>query len=62
MHEMEHEDLLDERKAVTGLEFVSVLPKIGREQNVTHRYRYPPQEISIDEDDAAKRITVRHCH
>ncbi|HEX6226098.1 MAG TPA: TM0106 family RecB-like putative nuclease, partial [Chryseolinea sp.] len=51
VHELGHDDLLDERKAITGLEFLSVLPKTGREQNVTHRYRYPPQEVSIDEDD-----------
>jgi uncharacterized protein len=51
VHELEHEDLLDERKAITGLEFVSVLPKEGKERNQTHRYRYPAQEISIDEGD-----------
>jgi predicted RecB family nuclease len=51
VHELEHEDLLDERKAITGLEFVSVLPKEGKERNQTHRYRYPPQEISVDEGD-----------
>jgi len=51
VHELEHEDLLDERKAITGLQFVAVLPKEGKERNVTHRYRYPPQEVSIDEGD-----------
>jgi predicted RecB family nuclease len=51
VHELEHEDLLDERKAITGLQFVEVLPKVGKERNVTHRYRYPPQEVSIDEGD-----------
>ena len=51
VHELEHEDLLDERKAITGLEFVAVLPKEGKERNQTHRYKYPPQEISIDEGD-----------
>lgn len=51
VHELEHEDLLDERKAITGLEFVSALPKEGKERNQTHRYRYSPQEISIDEGD-----------
>lgn len=51
VHELEHEDLLDERKAITGLQFVSVLSKEGKERNVTHRYRYPPQELSIDEGD-----------
>ncbi len=51
VHELEHEDLLDERKAITGLQFVKELPKVGKERNVTHRYSYPPQELSIDEGD-----------
>jgi AAA domain/RNase_H superfamily len=51
VHELEHDDLLDERKAITGLEFVCVLPKVGKERNVTHRYRFPPQELSMDEGD-----------
>jgi len=51
VHELEHEDLLDERKAITGLQFVAVLPKEGKERNTTHRYAYPPQELSIDEGD-----------
>lgn len=51
VHELEHEDLLDERKAITGLEFIEVLPKKGRDRLPTHRYRYPPQEVSVDEDD-----------
>ena len=51
VHELEHEDLLDERKAITGLQFVAVLPKEGKERNTTHRYTYPPQELSIDEGD-----------
>lgn len=51
VHELEHEDLLDERKAVAGLQFVEELPKEKRERNVTHRYSYPPQELSIDEGD-----------
>ena len=51
VHELEHEDLLDERKAITGLQLVTVLPKEGKERNVTHRYKYAPQELSIDEGD-----------
>lgn len=51
VHELEHEELLDERKAITGLEFVDVRPRQGRERNVTHRYRYPPQEVSVSEGD-----------
>ena len=51
VHELEHEDLMDERKAITGLEFVGVLQKEGRERNQTHRYKYPPQEVSMEEGD-----------
>ncbi len=51
VHELEHEELLDERKAISGLQFISVLHKVGKERNVTHRYTYPPQEVSIDEGD-----------
>lgn len=51
VHELEYEELLDERKAIAGLQFIEELPKTGREKNPTHRYRYPPQELSIDEDD-----------
>jgi predicted RecB family nuclease len=56
VHELEHEDLLDERKAITGLQFVAELPKAPREKNVTHRYSYPPQELSIDEGDALTEV------
>jgi uncharacterized protein len=51
VHELEHEDLLDERKAIYGLKFLQELPKGKRERNPTHRYEFPPQELSIDEDD-----------
>lgn len=51
VHELEYEELLDERKAIAGLEFVMELPKTGRDRNPTHRYKYPPQELSFDEDD-----------
>lgn len=51
VHELEHEDLLDERKAITGLQFVAGLPKEGKERKVTHRYTYPPQEVNIEEGD-----------
>jgi uncharacterized protein len=51
VHELEFDELLDERKAIAGLEFVEELPKAPREKNATHRYRFPPQEVSIDEGD-----------
>lgn len=51
VHELEHDELLDERKALTGLQFVGVQPKTGKERNETHRYTFPPQEVSMDEGD-----------
>jgi uncharacterized protein len=51
VHELEHDELLDERKAITGLVFNGVLPRIGRDKNETHQYKFPPQEVSIDEGD-----------
>ena len=56
VHELEHEELLDERKAITGLEFVKELPKVGKDRNPTHRYKYPTQELSIDEDDEVVEV------
>ncbi len=56
VHELEHEDLLDERKALTGLHFIGVLPKDKGERNVTHRYSYPPQDVSIDEGDEVVEV------
>ena len=51
VHELEHEELLDERKAVTGLQYLKTLPLRPGERTQTHRYSFPPQEMSIDEGD-----------
>lgn len=51
VHELEYDELLDERKALTGLQFVSVQPKTGKDRNETHRYTFPSQEASFDEGD-----------
>src|SRR5690606_37598896 len=51
VHELEHDELLEERKAITGLQFIRELPKDKGERNVTHRYSYSPQELSIDAGD-----------
>lgn len=56
VHELEYEDLLDERKAIYGLRFLQELPKGKRERNPTHRYTFPPQELSIDEDDVLVEV------
>lgn len=51
IHELEHEELLDERKAISGLQFVGELPKLGKQKNPTYTYQFPIQEVSIDEGD-----------
>ena len=54
--EMPEEDLIDERAAVAGLEFVErvrrILSKKGRPTgSVVDRYRYPVQEVEIEAGD-----------
>jgi predicted RecB family nuclease len=51
VHKMEYEDLLDERKAIAGLQFLEELPLKGKERTPTQRYKYPPQEIGISVGD-----------
>lgn len=51
VHDLEFENLLDERKAIAGLEYIGELPKEPRERSVTHRYKFPPQEVSIEAGD-----------
>lgn len=48
IHKMDYEDLLDERKAIAGLEFLEELPREKGKKTPVHRYRYVPQETSID--------------
>jgi len=56
VHELDHEGLIDERKAITGLTFISVLPKKKGEQNITHQYSFPPQEVDIDTGDKLTEV------
>jgi predicted RecB family nuclease len=56
LHELDHESLLDERKAISGLKFVTELPRKGREQNPTHRYQFPPQEVGIEVGDSVIEV------
>lgn len=56
VHTMEHEELLNERKAVTGLQLLQVLPLKPREKNPTHRYTYPPQEIGLSGGDELREV------
>jgi predicted RecB family nuclease len=49
LRECDFEELLGERVAVSGLEFVEALPKQGREKLPRQRYRFPDQDLTIDE-------------
>lgn len=56
LHGMDYEDLLDERKAVAGLQFVERLPPKPGEKVQTHRYTYPPQEMGLSEGDKLEEV------
>lgn len=56
VHELDHDDLLDERKAITGLRFVEILPPKGKDRLPSHRYEFPEQEVDVDEDDEAIEV------
>jgi uncharacterized protein len=60
LRELPEEDLLDEPKAIAGLEHVGelgpFLSKKGKPTGSTiHRYRYPPQEVELAEGDRLRR-------
>jgi uncharacterized protein len=56
VHTMEHEELLNERKAVTGLQFIQALPLKPKERTAKHRYTYPQQEIGLSEGDELREV------
>ncbi|XOV95361.1 MAG: TM0106 family RecB-like putative nuclease [Bacteroidota bacterium] len=56
LHKLDDEEALDDRHAILGLTFEKELPKQGRERNPTHRYKFPSQEATFDEDDTVEEI------
>jgi uncharacterized protein len=52
MHELDHDGILRERKAIGGLTFIEEFSPTGRGKNPTHRYQFPTQEITVDEGDS----------
>jgi len=50
LHDLEHDELLRERKAIAGLQYDQPVPG-GRGRLPTHRYRFPIQEVTIGESD-----------
>lgn len=53
VHDLDFEELLNERKAVTGLAFVQEVASNGkRKTNIpVHRYHYPEQEVGLEPGD-----------
>ena len=47
MHDLEHQELIRERTALSGLEFQEVIPGPPRSRTPIHRYKYPIQEAAI---------------
>ncbi|MBL0743174.1 TM0106 family RecB-like putative nuclease [Chryseolinea lacunae] len=57
VHELGHDALLEERKAITGLDYIGpVLLMSGKAKIPVHRYSYPPQEVAFDVDDELHEV------
>ncbi|MDX1999079.1 MAG: TM0106 family RecB-like putative nuclease [Thermoanaerobaculia bacterium] len=55
LHDLDFEEQLAERKTVAGLEFVGEVAG-GTAQCPVHRYRFPPQEVAVDEGDPLHEV------
>ena len=51
MHSLEHDELVRERSAISGLRFELEIPPVGRQSNPTHRYRFEPQDVTFEPED-----------
>ncbi len=58
LSDLEPEELLAEREAVAGLEFAGELPRTGRQQVSTHRYRFPAQETALAPGDKVRARAI----
>lgn len=54
LHDLEHDDLMGERKTLVGLEFVGTVG--GTEKCPVHRYRYPEQETALSAGDGLYEV------
>ncbi len=54
IHDLDHEELLEERKAISGLRFLSAMG--GSARSPIHRYAFPPQEAAFDPGDELYEI------
>jgi uncharacterized protein len=51
LRDLPAEEQLGERAMLAGLEYIETLPKEKRQRNERRRYRFPPQETSINSGD-----------
>ena len=51
LRELDNADARQERNAATGLTFVEIRPKIGKERNITHRYNFDKQFVTLNAGD-----------
>ena len=51
MKEMEHEELLRENRALSGLEYVEEIPGAKAKSLPAHRYKFPAQETILERGD-----------
>lgn len=56
LHDMDYEDLLDERKGIAGLEHIGEVPTRRKGDLPIHLYKYPPQEVGLSEDDCVHEV------
>jgi len=55
IHDLEQEELLEERKAVSGLEFLGEVDG-GTKVRPIHRYRFPVQEVALGSGDELHEV------
>ena len=49
VHDMDTEDLYDEKSAIAGLTFLEEIPKTKKQRNVRYKYSFPAQEVDLEE-------------
>ncbi|MBL7840165.1 MAG: TM0106 family RecB-like putative nuclease [Cyclobacteriaceae bacterium] len=58
VHSMDYEELIGERSAIAGLEFVKSLPIKPSESMPLHQYKYPSQEVGLKKGDRLVEVNV----
>ncbi len=58
LRDLEMDELFEDREGLAGLEFVKVLPKVGKERTPVHRYCFEPQECALKVRDEVSSPAV----